>query len=49
MKTKAPKELSRNSLDMRNLVRHRMPPSVIRFKDKKREQNKNNCRNGFIE
>jgi len=44
MKKKTPKELSRNSLDMRNLVRHKMPPSVVRFKDKKKEENKKGCR-----
>ena len=47
MKKKTPKELSKNSLDMRNLVRHKMPPCVIRFKDKKREASRKGCRDGF--
>jgi hypothetical protein len=29
-------------------VRHKMPPSVIRFKDKKKEENKKGCRKWLI-
>lgn len=38
------KKLASNSLELRNLVRHKMPRPTIYFKDKKRHNNKNKCR-----
>jgi hypothetical protein len=41
------KQLAQNSLDMRNLSRHPMPPPCFALKDHKKESNKKECR-GFI-
>jgi hypothetical protein len=41
---KKPKTLSKNSLDMRNLVRHTCPPPTFSFPSKKKQQNKKACR-----
>jgi hypothetical protein len=38
------KQLATNSLEMRNLVRHRMAPPTVYFKDRKKAKNKNACR-----
>ena len=45
MKKKTPKDLSKNSLEMRNLVRHKMPLPTTSFIDKKKKSNKKSCRN----
>lgn len=41
---KKPKVLSKNSLDMRKLVRHACPPPAFSFKDKKQQAKKYACR-----
>lgn len=38
------KPLATNSLEMRNLVRHKIAPPTIFFKDKKLAENRKNCR-----
>ncbi len=43
MKKKKPK-LAANSLEVRNLARHPMPPPTTRHKDKKKVLDKNRCR-----
>lgn len=40
---KKPK-LATNSLEMRNMVRHRMAPPTVYFKDRKKDQNRKACR-----
>lgn len=42
---KTPKELSKNSLEMRNLNRFKMPPPTTSFVDRKKKSNKKACRN----
>jgi len=42
------KTLAQNSLEIRNLTRHKMPPPCFALKDRKKESNKKECRNGFI-
>jgi hypothetical protein len=43
-KSKAQKTLDKNSLVMRNLVRHKMPPPTNSFVDKKKSAAKSKCR-----
>ena len=38
------KRLSKNSLVMRNLVRHRVAPPTFHFKDRKKEMKREACR-----
>jgi len=38
------KRLAQNSLEMRNLVRHRVAPPTIAFKDRKKEMKRKACR-----
>lgn len=38
------KRLAQNSLEMRNLVRHRMAPPTVYFKDRKKDSNRKACR-----
>jgi hypothetical protein len=38
------KKLASNSLEMRNLTRHKMPPPTFYIKDKKKAANKAACR-----
>jgi hypothetical protein len=39
------KGLATNSLEMRNLVRHKIPPAGCYFKDRKLDANRKQCRN----
>jgi hypothetical protein len=48
MKTKK-KPLAQNSLELRNLVRHKCPPPSFSFKDRKKEDNRKICRHGFLQ
>ena len=41
------KQLAQNSLDMRKLTRHPMPPPCFALKDRKKESNKKECRGFF--
>jgi hypothetical protein len=43
-RSKAQKTLDKNSLVMRNLVRHKMPPPTTFFVDKKKKDAKAQCR-----
>jgi|APGre2960657373_1045057.scaffolds.fasta_scaffold05396_8 hypothetical protein len=43
-KSKAQKTLDKNSLVMRNLVRHKLPPPCFAMKDRKRESDRKSCR-----
>jgi hypothetical protein len=43
-KSKAQKTIDKNSLVMRNLVRHKMPPPTTFFVDKKKSKVKSQCR-----
>ena len=43
-KSKAQKTLDKNSLTMRNLVRHKTPPPTTFFLDKKKKASKSKCR-----
>ena len=38
------KQLAQNSLEMRNLVRHRMPSPTFYFKDRKKDAKRKACR-----
>jgi hypothetical protein len=38
------KRLAQNSLEMRNLTRHRMPSPTFSFKDRKKEMKRKACR-----
>lgn len=44
MKKKKQKPLATNSLEMRNLVRHKIPPAGCYFKDRKLDSNRKKCR-----
>jgi hypothetical protein len=45
MKKKRAKKISKTSLEMRNLARHRMPPPSRPFRNKKKNIKKYFCRN----
>ena len=38
------KPLAQNTMELRNLTRHKMPPPTTAFRDRKKESNKNACR-----
>jgi hypothetical protein len=41
---KQKKKLAQNSLEIRNLTRHPMPPPSFSLKDRKKESNRKECR-----